>query len=78
MREFSLYSTQSLPHTILLIFAPFRQAHQAHQAIGLPGRRASFLVEPELVWVMRTTAVKYREDRECGYTTSVGVSQPRE
>ena len=53
---FNLYPTESLPHTILLIFGLFhfyflntQNGHQAHQVIGLPCRRASFLVEPELV-----------------------------
>ena len=53
MREFSLYSTQSLLHTVLLIFVPFR-LHSVYttpnmvikpikpiKAVGLPGRRAS-------------------------------------
>jgi hypothetical protein len=66
MRELSLYSTQSLPHTILRIFAPFvsilskvpKMAIKPIKPIkpsGLPGYRASFWVEPELVWVVKTT-----------------------
>ena len=63
MRELSLYSTQSLPHTILRIFAPFvsilsklpKMAIKPIKPSGLPSHRASFWIEPELVWVVKTT-----------------------